>query len=212
MCTPITASAKGNEPVKNVDTFINETQKNGMDTKIVESVPNNVIPKEFETWEEALVWIKQLDVEIENENQNNKATFSTNSTPGLLHDGFEMIGQYGSCGYTSMPSYSGSTSKYNSYNIPGASAQTVNAAYYFLFSNSVITSSSASASISGVGLATYDVTYNALEQYGPFYAPNFYRIIRGTMGYYLNIGGVNIGYYKSLELDYCLWNTSGEIS
>lgn len=204
--TPVTVSAENTTKIINSSQFISKAEATcDMDVEIVDSVPNNVISKKFDTWEEALIWIEQLDAEVE---KTEKTPLVTSfSTPGLLNDGFEMIGDYGWCAYSSMPSGTGSVRKYNSFNVPGASAQTVNASYYFNYGNGKVTNSSGAATISGLGLATFSINYNNLEQYGAFFSPNYYHIIRGNLGYYINVNGVDIGVYKLLELDYCLWNS-----
>ncbi len=108
-----------------------------------------------------------------------------------------------------MPSaYSGTLRRSLSYNVPGASAQVVNASYYFEYNNKMITDSTGDAGISGIGLATFSITYNQLEQAGVFFEPNFYHVLRGNLGYFINVGGVNLGFYDLLELDYCIWNNS----
>lgn len=212
-CTPLGAYAK---VTSNVDTIINEAEiKYGIDLKVVKTLPDNVTSKKFDTWDEAFAWLNQINTEIKNQNSkvdSRYLMYTTSSTPGLLHDGFEIIGEIGSCGYAAMPTGTGSVRKYNSYSVPGASAQTVDANYYFEFRDKTVTTVTGDANISGIGLATYSVTYNELEQYGPFFAPNFYKIIRGNLGYYITVGGVNIGYYQVLELDYCLYNSVGGVT
>ena len=113
--------------------------------------------------------------------------------------------QVGWVSYSSMPSGTGSTKKYNSYDVPGLTAQTVDATHYFEYSNKKVTKCTGSAKIGGLGLATFKTTYAELEKYGNGSVYNYYSVVKGDLGYYISVGGVNVGIYEDLELTYCLY-------
>ena len=101
--------------------------------------------------------------------------------------------QVGWVSYSSMPSGTGSTKKYNSYDVPGLTAQTVDATHYFEYSNKKVTKCTGSAKIGGLGLATFKTTYAELEKYGNGSVYNYYSVVKGDLGYYISVGGVNVG-------------------
>lgn len=182
----------------------------GVNAEIKESVPENVVPKEFDTWEEALAWIGQVEAEIDANNSKVNALMSTSSSfTNILNDGFEFTGDVGSVKYSSMPTNaSGTLQKSNTYSVPGTSAQTVKATYYFEYSKLAVTSSSASASISGVGISTYSTTYSQLQKVGSSPIYNYYHVLKGNVGYFISVAGQVIGFSDVLELDYCIYNYS----
>lgn len=172
----------------------------GFEIKVVDSIPENVIPKSFNTWEEATDWVNALGNEFESRQR------SMYRGAGELNDGFEYTGDVGWVSYSSMPSGTGSTKKYNSYDVPGLTAQTVDATHYFEYSNKKVTKCTGSAKIGGLGLATFKTTYAELEKYGNGSVYNYYSVVKGDLGYYISVGGVNVGIYEDLELTYCLYN------
>ena len=75
----------------------------GFEIKVVDSIPENVIPKSFNTWEEATDWVNALGNEFESRQR------SMYRGAGELNDGFEYTGDVGWVSYSSMPSGTGST-------------------------------------------------------------------------------------------------------
>lgn len=172
--------------------------------EVVDEVPENVIPKEFDTIEEAEAWIQDLASEYKV-----KGLVQTLGNEGILNDGFEFRGDTGSCMYDALPGGTSTFTGTNSYDVEGLSAQTITGTFYFEYSNYQVTNSNSSYKISGAGAASFNPTYQALEKYGVYPLYNFYNIMLGDLGYFINVGGVDVGVYHQLELDYCLYTFNG---
>jgi hypothetical protein len=206
---PVTSHAAAVTEINNQNDLISHLQDKYEDINLkeVESVPENVTPKKFDTWEEAYLWIDQIEQEYA-ANEKNDSLMTINSVSTVdLHDGFVSTGQEGSVSFTNMPTSTGSTNIYTTYAIPGLSGQTIQVKHFVSYSNKAMTSSSRNLDVSGIGIANVTTRYSAQEQYGiPQFGINYYSVWVGDCGYFVDVAGVTLGFTKSIELTACLVN------
>lgn len=173
----------------------------------VDEIPNGVTPIEFDSWEDAVIWINsnlgsQSQTVTENQSNTPATAAYTSIFPG---ENYEEKGDIGRITYYGIPEGSGSYSGIVEYDVTGLSAQTVEAHHYFEYSNDEVTDWSVYTSISGFGLATYSVTYEKLERHDVPDWRRYFGVCVGNLGYYIEVSGVPIGVYQALELTYVLY-------
>lgn len=189
---------------KDFNTFKNSIKYKDFEITIVQEYPENVKPMVFNSWEEASAWVNNLGKKLVEEKTENLKLSRINES--MLGDGYTSNADIGGVKTSKMPSGEGTRKYYFDYDVPGISAQTVESAHYFEYNNKIVTKCSSSANISGIGLATFTITQQALERYGDFSPYNYYSVLIGDLGYYIMVNGVKVGVYDSLELTYCLAN------
>lgn len=194
------SSLLGNQMKVSAASLENVNEYNGYRVEVAETLPENVIPKEFDTWEEAKIWINNLRA------ASDSRQIMTLASPGALDDGFLLTGDLGGAMYERIPSGTGTCKRFYDYEVGGLSAQTIESSHYFEYSNKKVTKCTSSANISGFGLCTWRTTYSELEKYGNGSTYNYYSVLKGDLGYFITVGGVNVGLYEEIELTYCLYN------
>lgn len=163
-----------------------------------DEIPDDVAPLEFDTVDEAIDWVQTLDA----------ATVTTYS------DYWDQLGYdfKGDVGYVNMapiPSGSGSTTLTVTYDVPGLSAQVVTAEHYFEYSNHKVVDWEVYTKVTGIGLATFKPNYRKLERHDVDTADQYFGVCVGDLGYYISVGGQNIGVFEQLELTQGLYYYHG---
>lgn len=151
-----------------------------------EDVPNQTVPIKFDSVEEAIDWVNSL------EKPSLQARIDV--------PGHEWKGDVGWLGMAPIPSGSGSKTYTLEYEVPGLSAQVVTAEHYFEYANNRVVDWAVYTETNGIGLITFKETYTHLERHDVDYARQYFGVCVGDLGYYISVGGANIGIYEQLEL------------
>ncbi len=196
LCTlsvPAFAAYSGRSVVKQIEAGINADRFTVKEIEAAD-VPDDVVVMEFDTAKEAVAWINSLSEVI-------PQTKIDSVIPG-----YEQKGDVGWVEASPIPDDGWGTITYSmEYEVPGMSAQVVTAEHYFEYEDNKVIDWSVYTEISGIGLATYDQTYDHLEKVDTGYSMHYIGSCVGDLGYYISVGGTNIGVYEQLELTHSLY-------
>ncbi|WP_409068430.1 hypothetical protein ACFLKB_13545 [Clostridium sp. FAM 1755] len=186
----ITTSAKPTT----VNEFLNSDIGKDFKATIIKDVPKDAQVMRFNNYEDAYNYMKSIKKEFD----SNFIKASSNEASMLqsrkIGDGVD----YYQVGHATMPAKgTGTTSGTVKWRVPGASAQTVTSGHYFNYSNRKVTGSSRGSYISGVGLANWKPYYSGMTHPS---RTQWYSTIRGQCGYFISVGGQNIGVSQRVEL------------
>ena len=196
LCTlsvPAFAAYSGRSVVKQIEAGINADRFTVKEIEAAD-VPDDVVVMEFDTAKEAVAWINSLSEVI-------PQTKIDSVIPG-----YEQKGDVGWVEASPIPDDGWGTITYSmEYEVPGMSAQVVTSEHYFEYEDNKVIDWSVYTEISGIGLATYDQTYDHLEKVDTGYSMHYIGSCVGDLGYYISVGGTNIGVYEQLELTHSLY-------
>ena len=197
LSVPAFATYSGTSVAKQIEAGI-DTERFTVQEIESGNVPDNVVAMEFDTVEEAVAWVNSLSEII-------PQVKAQSSIPG-----YEWKGDVGWLGSAPIPEDEWGTITYAlEYEVPGLSAQVVTADHYFEYENNKVVDWSVYTEISGIGLATYNQTYDHLEKVDTGYSMHYVGSCVGYLGYYISVGGTNIGVYEQLELSHSLYHYYG---
>ena len=163
-----------------------------------DEIPDDVVPLEFDTVDEAIDWVQALD-----------ATTVTTYSDFWGQLGYDPKGQVGFVEMAAMPSGSGSITLTVKYDVEGLSAQVVTAEHYFEYSNHKVVDWEVYTKVTGIGLATFKPNYKKLERHDIDTADQYFGVCVGDLGYYISVAGQNLGVFEQLELTQGLYYHHG---
>lgn len=187
----ISASSQANKAAE-LNNFLSSDIAKDFHVVKLDKLPNDAKALKFDNWDEASKFLKSAQNELsKNFTKNQKASTNSLSTLALSKSPVdELDTDYYSVGYVSIDSGSDTVSKKVDWDVPGASYQTVYSEHYFDYDNNKVTNSSRGSYISGVGISTWNAYFTGLTHPS---SDEWHSIIKGKWGYYISVGGQNVG-------------------
>ncbi len=188
----ITTGTKITKPTT-VNEFLNSDVGKQFHATVIKEIPENVKVMHFNTYDEAYNFMKSIGKEFDSK----FIKASPNKSASVIRGIGEGVDYY-QVAFANLPSYGvGTTSGTVKWNVPGASAQVVTSGHYFNYSNGSVTDSSRGSYISGAGIANWQEYYSGLTHPS---SNAWNSTIKGRCGYFISVGGQNIGMSNRVEL------------
>lgn len=196
---PISTYATTNKSISK-DEFLNSDIAKESHAKELKTLPKDAKVLKFNTWDEAAQFLLSTKKELDSKlikNRNVSSASLTNSlvTTQSMMDYLDT--DYYQVGYATAYWGTGTSRGDVNFNCPGFSGQTVYSQHYFNYYNGQVTGSSRGSYINGLGISTWSVYYS--DMIHPNYS-EWYSLIKGLWGYYISVGGQNIGFNYTVAL------------
>ena len=177
-----------------LENFLSSDIAQDFHVKKLDKLPSNAKVLKFDNWDEASEFLKSAQAELNDTLKNTKnESINYSSNPGI-----DLGTDYYAVGSFTLPSSgTGTITKEVDWDVPGASAQTVYSTHSFDYSNNKVTNSSRGSYISGLGISTWNQYYSGLTHPS---TKEWNSIIKGKWGYYLSVGGQNVGASSTVGL------------
>ena len=186
----ISASAQSNKTAE-LNKFLSSDIAKDFHVVKLDKLPSDAKVLNFDNWDEASKFLDSEQNELNKKfTKNEKASTNTSKLRSSKSPGDELNTDYYAVGYVSIDSGSDTVSKDVNWDAPGASAQTVYSEHYFDYNNNTVTNSSRGSYISGAGISTWNAYFSGLTHPK---SNEWHSIIKGKWGYYISVGGQNVG-------------------